>query len=85
MFELCSALSAELDELHRLEESYWHARSRAYELKVRDRNTSYLHHKASHRRRVNGIKGLLDDSDKSCSSKEELEKNSRTIFSFIFF
>ncbi|XP_057246803.1 uncharacterized protein LOC130589540 [Beta vulgaris subsp. vulgaris] len=33
MLERCRGLVSELDELHRLEESYWHARSRVNELK----------------------------------------------------
>ncbi|XP_021836918.2 uncharacterized protein [Spinacia oleracea] len=84
MFETCSLLSTELDELHRLEESYWHARARANELRDGDRNTAYFHHKASHRRRVNGIKGLLDDNDKWCSSKDELEAIVSNYFSVLF-
>lgn len=32
MLELCSSLAADLNELHRLEESYWYARSRSNEL-----------------------------------------------------
>lgn len=36
MLELCSSLSVDLDELRRLEESYWHARSRANELRRLD-------------------------------------------------
>ncbi|KAK1367590.1 hypothetical protein POM88_033682 [Heracleum sosnowskyi] len=38
--EKCKALSKELDELHRLEESYWHARARANELRDGDKTPS---------------------------------------------
>ncbi|KAL2904162.1 hypothetical protein RDABS01_002872 [Bienertia sinuspersici] len=57
MLSKCSILSNELDKLRRLEESYWHARSRANELRDGDKNTNYFHHKASQRRRRNFIKG----------------------------
>lgn len=53
-------LASELDELHRLKESYWHARARANELRDGDKNTKYFHHKASQRKKRNTIHGLLD-------------------------
>uniref|UniRef100_A0A803N9T4 RNase H type-1 domain-containing protein n=1 Tax=Chenopodium quinoa TaxID=63459 RepID=A0A803N9T4_CHEQI len=55
MLEWCMEIVAELNELHRNEESFWHARARANELKDGDRNTSYFHHKASHRMQRNFI------------------------------
>ncbi|KAL2935618.1 hypothetical protein RDABS01_018736 [Bienertia sinuspersici] len=61
MMEKCTQISSELDELHRLEETYWHARSRANELRDGDKNTSYFHHKASQRRRRNRIVKLEDE------------------------
>lgn len=60
MFAKCNELSNELDDLHRLEESYWHVRARANELRDGDKNTKYFHHKASQRRKRNRISGLLD-------------------------
>lgn len=58
MLDKCRELVGELDELHRLEESYWHARARMNELRDGDKNTSYFHHKASHRKRRNTISQL---------------------------
>lgn len=60
MIDTCKTLTLELDDLHRQEESYWHMRARANELKDGDRNTIYFHHKASSRRRRNRIKGLFN-------------------------
>uniref|UniRef100_A0A803N5Y0 Reverse transcriptase zinc-binding domain-containing protein n=1 Tax=Chenopodium quinoa TaxID=63459 RepID=A0A803N5Y0_CHEQI len=62
MLERCMEIVAELDELHRNEESFWHARARANELKDDDRDTSYFHHKASHRRLRNFIHRMEDES-----------------------
>lgn len=56
MIANCKAITDHLDELHRLEESYWHLRSWANELRDGDKNSSYFHHKASSRRRRNSIK-----------------------------
>lgn len=64
--------------------TYWHTRSRANELRDGDHNTSYFHHKASHRRHVNGIKGLLDENDNWRSSKEELETIVTKYFTTLF-
>ncbi|XP_074336698.1 uncharacterized protein LOC141673868 [Apium graveolens] len=55
-------LACELDELHRLEESYRHARARANELRDVDKNTKYFHHKATQRQKQNYVKGLLDEN-----------------------
>ena len=47
VLQTCKALSDELDNLHRLEESHWFIRARSNELKDDDKNTKYFHHKAS--------------------------------------
>ncbi|XP_021839603.2 uncharacterized protein [Spinacia oleracea] len=62
-----------LDDLHRLEESYWHARARANEMKDGDKNTSYFHRKASNKKHVNGIKGLFDEAGVWKVGKGDLE------------
>lgn len=72
MLNHCEQLARELDELHRLEESYWFARSRANEMKDGDKNTSYFHRKASQRKRKNCIKGLFDKHDVWHEKKEDL-------------
>lgn len=60
MLGACESLSIELDHLHRLEEAYWHMRSRSNELRDGDSNTKYFHHKASSRMKRNRIRGLED-------------------------
>lgn len=41
--ESCKHLVEELNELHMLQESYWHARVRANELRDEDENTNFNH------------------------------------------
>ena len=62
MIDNCKSLLNELDELHKLAESYWHMWSRANELKDGDENSKHFHNKASSRRRRNLIKGLNDEN-----------------------
>ncbi|KAL2903383.1 3-methylorcinaldehyde synthase tropA [Bienertia sinuspersici] len=62
MLARCNELADDLDDLHRLEESYWHTRARDNEIRDGDKNMSYFYHKASQRRRRNYIKGLYDES-----------------------
>ncbi|XP_021743477.1 uncharacterized protein LOC110709569 [Chenopodium quinoa] len=66
----CRELSEEIEHLRLLEESYWHIRSRKNELRDRDKNTSYFHHKASARRAKNWIMGLEDENGSWTEDKE---------------
>lgn len=70
MFDRCNSLIMELDEQHKLEESYGHTRARANEIRDGDKNTKYFHHKASQRCRSNIIWGLMD-SDNRCKTEED--------------
>ncbi|KAL2895927.1 hypothetical protein RDABS01_000461 [Bienertia sinuspersici] len=72
MLSRCDDLAKELDELHRREESYWHARARVNELKDGDKNTSYFHHKASQRKKRNLIRGLYNSQGAWCQTHEEI-------------
>ena len=72
MLNKCRELVGELDELHRLEESYWHARARVNELRDGDKNTSYFHHKASYRKRRNAISQLKDECGVLKVEEEEI-------------
>uniref|UniRef100_A0A803N6X6 Reverse transcriptase zinc-binding domain-containing protein n=1 Tax=Chenopodium quinoa TaxID=63459 RepID=A0A803N6X6_CHEQI len=60
MLEKCKKLSEEINELRQMEESYWYARARANEMKDGDKNTSYFHRKACHRKIQNYIDGIYD-------------------------
>ncbi|XP_021859944.2 uncharacterized protein [Spinacia oleracea] len=84
MLQQCNELAAELDMLHQQEESYWHARARENDLRDGDKNTSYFHHKASHRRHVNSIPGLLDEDGVWHSSREEMEDMVEVFFKSLF-
>lgn len=77
-------ITKELDELHMLEESYWFSRSRAMEMKDGDKNTTYFHRKASHRKRRNGIKGLYDKHNVWREDKEDLEGVVEDYFAALF-
>lgn len=74
MIANCKAILDQLDDLHKLEESYWHLRSRANELKDGDKNSRYFHHKASSRRRRNMIKGLNDADGNWKTSCTDIER-----------
>ncbi|XP_021731024.1 uncharacterized protein LOC110697928 [Chenopodium quinoa] len=41
ILELCNSILRELNDLHRLEESYWHAHARANEMRDGDKNTTF--------------------------------------------
>lgn len=84
MVRTSKMLSTELDDLHRMEESYWHMRSRANELRDGDRNSKYFHHKASFRRRRNLIKGLEDEHGRWKTSRPDIERIITTYYSNLF-
>ncbi|XP_021734035.1 uncharacterized protein LOC110700740 [Chenopodium quinoa] len=60
MLDTCEKLAEEINELRRMEESYWYTRSRANEMRDGDKNTAYFHRKASQRKKKNRIDGLFD-------------------------
>ena len=72
MLARCNELVAELDELHRLQESYWHARARVNELSAGDKNTSYFHHKASQRKKRNSIVSLQNEEGEWKTTEEDI-------------
>lgn len=84
MLNTCKSIAEQLDTLHNLEESYWHIRSRANELKDGDKNTKYFHHKANSRRRRNTIKGLFDDNGVWLTSKADIERLITTYYENLF-
>ncbi|XP_021770438.1 uncharacterized protein LOC110734577 [Chenopodium quinoa] len=82
--EMCNSLSNELDELYKLEESYWHARARVNELRDGDKNTKYFHHKASQRKAHNRIVKLKDDNGDWFENQVDIERLIEAYFARIF-
>ncbi|KAA3467408.1 reverse transcriptase [Gossypium australe] len=54
------------------EEVYWEQRARTNWLKMGDRNTTFFHRSASHRRRKNLVKGLEDEFGNLKTEAEEM-------------
>ncbi|KAL2925172.1 hypothetical protein RDABS01_019751 [Bienertia sinuspersici] len=73
ILDQCKVVARELNDLRAKQESYWHIRAKANELRDGDKNTSYFHHKASSRRRRNHIKGLYDNKNNWCNEANEIE------------
>ena len=84
MLAACNSMANDLDGLNRVEEAYWHLRSRVNELKHRDKNTKYFHHKASSRKKRNLIRGLMDDEGTWRASKAYIERLVAAYFESIF-
>lgn len=73
-----------LNELHRLEESYWHARAKANELRDGDKNTKYFHHKANKGKKRNTITGLYDEVENWKTFKKETDAIIGSYFEHLF-
>jgi hypothetical protein len=84
MLVKCKRLTEELNELHRLEESYWYMRLRANELRDGDQNSKYFHHKAGSRCRRNAIKDLNDDFGVWKTNKTYIERLITAYYKDIF-
>ena len=56
-------LKKDINELLHHEEVFWKQRSHFIWLLAEDKIKKFFHQRASHRRRMNHIKGLLDDHD----------------------
>lgn len=84
VLEQCREAADELDELHRVEESYWYARAWANELRDGDKNTKYFHHKASQRRKRNAILGLNNEQGVWSTKPEEIEGIIKSYFEELF-
>ncbi|XP_056690135.1 uncharacterized protein [Spinacia oleracea] len=80
----CNHIVDELDSLRRLEESYWHVRARANELRDGDTNTKYFHHKATQRRKRNTICGLFYVHDTWKNTKEDMDEIISKYFGELF-
>ena len=85
MLATCKSLADELDSLHKLEESYWHLRSRSNELRDGDKKSQYFHHKVNSRQWRNSIKGLTDPSDGVWkTSKLDIERRITAYYQNLF-
>lgn len=84
MIAACETMTSDLDKLHRMEEAYWHMRSRVNELKDGDSNTKYFHHKASSRKKRNLIRGLEDPNGNWLTSSVDIERLITAYFENIF-
>ena len=84
MLGKCREIVNELDELNRLHESYWFARSRANEMKDGDKNTAYFHHKASQRKQRNLITKIQDDTGEWQTEEKEVGRVIHDYFSDMF-
>uniref|UniRef100_A0A803LSC1 Reverse transcriptase zinc-binding domain-containing protein n=1 Tax=Chenopodium quinoa TaxID=63459 RepID=A0A803LSC1_CHEQI len=84
MLETCKNLSEEIDELRRMEESYWYARARSNELRDGDKNTAYFHRKASNRRSRNRINGLYDKNGDWQMGSQQIQNIAIEYFEALF-
>ncbi|KAL9669415.1 hypothetical protein QQ045_006962 [Rhodiola kirilowii] len=77
-------LVSQLDEWRFREEIYWRQRSREEWLTEGDRNTRFLHAKASHRRKINTIEEIKDCSGIWLKDEKEIAQQVRSYFSGLF-
>lgn len=84
LLQQCHNIRDELDKLRQLEESYWHARARANELRDGDKNTTYFHHKASSRKKRNFIRGLTNENGEWKDEKEDMDEIIASYFTQLF-
>ena len=60
-YQEVTRLKSELNLLMDREEQMWHQRAHVKWVQCGDKNTKYFHSSATHRKRKNFIKGLMDD------------------------
>ncbi|XP_021713566.1 uncharacterized protein LOC110681747 [Chenopodium quinoa] len=84
MLARCEQLADEINELRRLEESYWYARARANEMRDGDKNTAYFHRKASQRKKKNRIGGLFDSDGVWCANEVQIKNIVPKYFESLF-
>jgi hypothetical protein len=74
----------ELDNLLQCEEMWWQQRSRAMWLKHGDKNTTYFHQKASHRKRKNRIDSITDSQGHTHTDHDKIEETLTEHFKNLF-
>ncbi|KAL9682343.1 hypothetical protein QQ045_014139 [Rhodiola kirilowii] len=77
-------ISNDIDEWLEREKLFWRQRSRAEWLIGGDRNTSFFHAKASHRRRRNLIRELRNPAGEVCVNKSDIHDIITNYFSALF-
>ncbi|KAG2278802.1 hypothetical protein Bca52824_061357 [Brassica carinata] len=81
---LISALTAELENAYKEEESYWRQRSRILWLQCGDRNTSYFHAATRGRRAINNFSVMENLEGKAFFKEEEIVHCVSEYYSHIF-
>lgn len=77
-------LNQRLEQLIEVESDYWHQRSHSNYLANGDRNTSYFHHHASHRKCINRIQKICDTSDKVVETQKDILDVAVALFAGLF-
>ncbi|XP_074289262.1 uncharacterized protein LOC141614414 [Silene latifolia] len=84
MLARCRDIVKELDDLRRQVETYWYTRARKCELRDRDKNTNYFHHKAKQRNKRNDIAGIEDNGGHWRTGEDEILNVVEEYFSQLF-
>ncbi|KAL0313943.1 UNVERIFIED_CONTAM: hypothetical protein Sangu_2238700 [Sesamum angustifolium] len=82
--ERLSSLKAELESLLSAEEIKWKQRGKAAWLSEGDRNTAFFHAKASHRRKINHIDRIRDETGCWCDEPASIQGVIQRYFHTIF-
>lgn len=72
LYRKCSTIAAELDDVRRKEEFFWHIQSHPNKLMDGDKNMSYFHQKVSQRKKKNIIGGLYNGRGEWKEKDEEI-------------
>ena len=79
-----ASTKAEINQLLLSEELHWRQRSRMIWLAAGDSNTKVFHNQAQQHRRGNGIMGLMNINNESCTNENEVEQIAVHYFEDIF-
>ncbi|KAL9679970.1 hypothetical protein QQ045_017841 [Rhodiola kirilowii] len=77
-------LVSQLDEWKLREEIFWKQRSRVEWMAEGDMNTKFFHAKASHRRKINTIEEIQDNTGKQLREEKDIAEQIRCYFSGLF-
>ena len=74
----------EINDLLDSEEIYWCQQSKAHWLREGDRNTKFLHARASERRKQNPILGIWDKFENWCGDQDSIARAAVSYFDEIY-